>query len=177
MSEAYYNLHGIIKKYEPLAQNMTGENAEQLLHADIPMDERRKQARATQLIHQNLLRLNVYLEDLSVIEFKQMADNDIADLLSDIGGTLGLWMGISILTIMELVELAIRLVAILFKSENRYPDHMDDHSSANGILEHSTERAIYPQDTYDPYTQPEFQSFEKNDYGRTTNDLPPDSPI
>nr|XP_011440507.2 FMRFamide-activated amiloride-sensitive sodium channel isoform X2 [Crassostrea gigas] len=177
MSEAYYNLHEIIKKYEPLAQNMTGENAEQLLHADIPMDERRKQARATQLIHQNLLRLNVYLEDLSVIEFKQMADYDIADLLSDIGGTLGLWMGISILTIMELVELAIRLVAILFKSENRYPDHMDDHSSANGILEHSTERAIYPQDTYDPYTQPEFQSFEKNDYGRTTNDLPPDSPI
>ena len=141
------------------------------------MSERQKQARATQLIHQNLLRLNVNLEDLSVIEFKQMADYDIADLLSDIGGTLGLWMGISILTIMELVELAIRLVAILFKSENRYPDHNDDHGSANGILEHASERTIYPHDTYGPFSQPEFQSFEKNDYGRTTNELPPDSPI
>ncbi|XP_061187346.1 FMRFamide-activated amiloride-sensitive sodium channel-like isoform X1 [Saccostrea echinata] len=177
MSEAYYNLHEIIKKYEPLAQNMTKENQQQMLYADIPMDERQRQARATQLIHQNLLRLNVYLEDLSVIEFKQMADYDIADLLSDIGGTLGLWMGISILTIMELVELAIRLLALLFKSENKYPDHHEDNGSANGILEQNNDRMIYPHETYDPYSQPEFQTFEKNDYGRTSNSEPPDSPV
>lgn len=72
-----------------------------------------------------------------------MVDYDIADLLLDIGGILGLWMGISILIIMELVEFAIRLVVILFKSENRYFDYMDDYSLVNGILEYSIERAIY----------------------------------
>lgn len=72
-----------------------------------------------------------------------MVDYDIVDLLLDIGGILGLWMGISILIIMELVEFAIRLVVILFKSENRYFDYMDDYSLVNGILEYSIERAIY----------------------------------
>lgn len=66
-----------------------------------------------------------------------MVDYDIVDLLLDIGGILGLWMGISILIIMELVEFAIRLVVILFKSENRYFDYMDDYSLVNGILEYS----------------------------------------
>lgn len=72
-----------------------------------------------------------------------MVDYDIVDLLLDIGGILGLWMGISILIIMELVEFAIRLVVILFKLENRYFDRMDDYSLVNGILEYSIERAIY----------------------------------
>lgn len=72
-----------------------------------------------------------------------MVDYDIVDLLLDIGGILGLWMGISILIIMELVEFAIRLVVILFKLENRYFDYMDDYSLVNGILEYSIERAIY----------------------------------
>lgn len=72
-----------------------------------------------------------------------MVDYDIVDLLLDIGGILGLWMGISILIIMELVEFVIRLVVILFKSENRYFDYMDDYSLVNGILEYSIERAIY----------------------------------
>lgn len=72
-----------------------------------------------------------------------MVDYDIVDLLLDIGGILGLWMGISILIIMELVEFAIRLVVILFKSENRYFDYMDDYSLVNGILEYLIERAIY----------------------------------
>lgn len=72
-----------------------------------------------------------------------MVDYDIVDLLLDIGGILGLWMGILILIIMELVEFAIRLVVILFKSENRYFDYMDDYSLVNGILEYLIERAIY----------------------------------
>lgn len=72
-----------------------------------------------------------------------MVDYDIVDLLLDIGGILGLWMGISILIIMELVEFAIRLVVILFKSENRYFDYMDDYSLVNGILEYSIERVKY----------------------------------
>lgn len=76
---------------------------------------------ASDEIRQNLLRLNVYLEELSVVEFKQLPAYDLADLFADIGGTLGLWMGISVLTMMELVELVLRLVFLLFDSEQRRP--------------------------------------------------------
>jgi uncharacterized membrane protein len=66
------------------------------------------------------VRLNVYLEDLNVIEFKQSPAYLIEDLFADIGGTLGLWMGISVLTIMELIELLIQLVLLLFNSEKKH---------------------------------------------------------
>ncbi|KAH3820941.1 hypothetical protein DPMN_122693 [Dreissena polymorpha] len=74
--------------------------------------------RASTVVRQNLIRLNIYLEDLSVVEFKQMPAYELADLFADIGGTLGLWMGISVLTIMELVELLIRVTMLLFDSES-----------------------------------------------------------
>ncbi|KAH3714687.1 FMRFamide-activated amiloride-sensitive sodium channel-like [Dreissena polymorpha] len=74
--------------------------------------------RASTIVRQNLIRLNIYLEDLSVVEFKQMPAYELADLFADIGGTLGLWMGISVLTIMELVELLIRVSMLLCDSES-----------------------------------------------------------
>ncbi|KAL8590301.1 hypothetical protein ACOMHN_006417 [Nucella lapillus] len=75
-------------------------------------------------IRQNLLRLNVYLEDLSVVKYKQMPAYGMEDLFADIGGTLGLWMGVSVLTIMELLELVFRLSHLFFKAEWR-PTAMD----------------------------------------------------
>ncbi|KAK6180811.1 hypothetical protein SNE40_008796 [Patella caerulea] len=81
--------------------------------------EKEQAERASKLIRQNLLRVNIYLEDLSVVEFRQMPAYDMADLFADIGGTMGLWMGISVLTIMELVELIIRLIMLLFYTETR----------------------------------------------------------
>lgn len=108
--------------------------------------DREKQLRASNLIRQNLVRLNVYLEDLSVIEFLQMPAYELKDLFADIGGTLGLWMGISVLTIMELVELIVRLILLLFNSERKLPDH---EPVGNGMLENEREY----ERTYD--TDPE----------------------
>ncbi|KAK0064091.1 FMRFamide-activated amiloride-sensitive sodium channel [Biomphalaria pfeifferi] len=76
---------------------------------------------ASDMVRQNLIRLNIYLEDLSVVEYRQLPAYGLADLFADIGGTLGLWMGISVLTIMELVELIIRLIGLMFNVERKEP--------------------------------------------------------
>ena len=41
----------------------------------------------------------------------------LANLLSDVGGTLGLWVGFSIITIFEFVELPLRLAVLKNNSE------------------------------------------------------------
>ena len=175
MKEAYQYLNESIKTYEQIYfnQDLSETERNRMLTRTMNLTERQKILRSTQLIHQNLLRLNVYFEDLSVVEFKQMPAYELADLFADIGGTLGLWMGISVLTIMELVELLIRLIVLLFNVETKLPD-LDDPVT-NGMLDHTD---TFPHDSYDPYQQPEFKGFEKNDYGRTTNnDKPLDSPV
>lgn len=191
MYEAYNYLNKNIQKYFNLSTNMTEENRIKMLTSNIPLEERQELIRATGLIHQNLLRLNIYLEDLSVVEFKQMPAYELADLFADIGGTLGLWMGISVLTIMELMELIVRLIMLLFNSENKMPDHMDPAS--NGMLDHTDNYPdAYQKTEYEGFDRNEFgrsegferhdyttrsEGFERNDYGRPVRDNPHDLPV
>lgn len=126
MHEAYTFLSELAN----LSQLMTKRNdsrTENILKQSYTLSEKEKAERASNLIRQNLLRLNVYLEDLSVVEYRQLPAYGLADLFADIGGTLGLWMGISVLTIMELMELIIRLFFLLFNSENHLPKLSDGH--------------------------------------------------
>ena len=46
-------------------------------------------------------RLNVYIADSNVIITQEMEDYTSTQLVSDIGGQLGLWVGISIITLAE----------------------------------------------------------------------------
>lgn len=113
------------------------DDTQQLLKESYTLSEKDKAERASDLIRQNLLRLNVYLEDLSVVEYRQLPAYGLADLFADIGGTLGLWMGISVLTIMELIELIIRLFFLLFNSETKpppFPGQEDDEYVASDSM-------------------------------------------
>ncbi|XP_071484467.1 acid-sensing ion channel 1C-like [Diadema antillarum] len=56
-------------------------------------------------IQKNLCALTVYMKDLSIQRISQQADYTFACLMSDIGGSLGLWLGGSVLTLFELVDL------------------------------------------------------------------------
>lgn len=81
-----------------------------------------------------------------MVEYRQLPAYGLADLFADIGGTLGLWMGISVLTIMELIELIIRLINLLFNAEKEIPNMPGSNSNhsntsqlhplANGDVEH-----------------------------------------
>ncbi|KAK6175316.1 hypothetical protein SNE40_013804 [Patella caerulea] len=128
MHEAYTYLAKLGNLDHSMDPNDTRRS--EILQQSYNLSDKEQAERASNLIRQNLLRLNVYLEDLSVVEFRQMPAYGLADLFADIGGTLGLWMGISVLTIMELIELIIRLFLLLFNSEKKKPED----PVSNGML-------------------------------------------
>ncbi|KAK6994952.1 FMRFamide-activated amiloride-sensitive sodium channel-like isoform X2 [Biomphalaria glabrata] len=100
-------------------------------------------------------------KDLSVVEYRQLPAYGLADLFADIGGTLGLWMGISVLTIMELMELIIRLIGLMFNVESDLPaDEKDEtHTGQKRVpapKTHNGGSAPHESNYPDPYGPPEF---------------------
>ncbi|XP_059164385.1 FMRFamide-activated amiloride-sensitive sodium channel-like [Physella acuta] len=62
---------------------------------------------------QEFVKLNIFYQDLNHQVIVEKADYEIYQLFSDIGGTLGLWIGISVLGIFEVVHLIIRVAVFL----------------------------------------------------------------
>ena len=53
----------------------------------------------------NFARLNVYIADGNVVKTEESPDYTGSDVISDIGGQLGLWVGISVITLAEVLAL------------------------------------------------------------------------
>ncbi|XP_025106862.1 FMRFamide-activated amiloride-sensitive sodium channel-like isoform X2 [Pomacea canaliculata] len=138
MHEAFTFLSELAN-FSQLMKTRNDTRRENILKQSYTLSEKEKVQRASTLIRQNLLRLNIYLEDLSVVEYRQLPAYGLADLFADIGGTLGLWMGISVLTIMELMELIIRLFFLLLNSEksmigvNDKNDHLEISNNKGNV--------------------------------------------
>lgn len=62
------------------------------------------------LIRKNFLRLNVYVESLIGEKIIQKPSYTFFNLFSNIGGTFGLWIGMSVLTWGEVVEFSLQLL-------------------------------------------------------------------
>ncbi|XP_033126038.1 degenerin mec-10-like [Anneissia japonica] len=62
---------------------------------------------------QNLVRLEVYYEDLSYTSISESPAYTWESLFGDIGGTLGLYIGLSMLTVVEFFEFVIDLVVYI----------------------------------------------------------------
>ena len=65
----------------------------------------------------NFVRLNIFFEDVTMEETEQISSYGLVDLWSDIGGILGLWAGISIITVIEFFSFAASLCAALFRRD------------------------------------------------------------
>ena len=65
----------------------------------------------------NFVRLNIFFEDITMEETEQISSYGLVDLWSDIGGILGLWAGISIITMIEFLSFAASLCASLFRRD------------------------------------------------------------
>ena len=68
------------------------------------------------MIKKSTLSLNIYYEQLSYTEINQKAKTEIVDLVSNIGGLMGLFLGISFLSFCEVIEAFVDILFILFDS-------------------------------------------------------------
>ena len=67
----------------------------------------------------NLIQLNVYYETMAYTVITEKTTMDIVSLLSSIGGTLSLFLGLSILSFVEILEFLVQTILIIKKKNNK----------------------------------------------------------
>ncbi|CAH1776267.1 unnamed protein product [Owenia fusiformis] len=67
------------------------------------------------MIHKNFLRLNIYFESLYVETTSEVEDYPAGTLISEIGGNMGFYVGISIITLMEIFCITGAIILYCFK--------------------------------------------------------------
>jgi hypothetical protein len=72
-----------------------------------------------QQIHANYLQVSVIRETIIVENYTQIATIQLVDLLSNIGGQTSLWIGMSFLSMMELIEMFYRLIRHQYRAIRR----------------------------------------------------------
>lgn len=125
-------------------------------------------------------RLNVYVADSNVVVSEESPDYDPNQLVSDIGGQLGLWVGISIITITEVLELLCILCHLVLSHQN---DTSPAEENADGHTDESTCRSATSDpedkgkgiDRYDPNLSD--LKYELEPLTKTKRRTPPDVAI
>ncbi|CAH1796507.1 unnamed protein product [Owenia fusiformis] len=72
-------------------------------------------------LRDNMIKLDIYYQELNEQTFKEEPAYLSENLLGDLGGQMGLWMGISVLTIAELIELVSTIIYTVCK-KLRHPE-------------------------------------------------------
>jgi hypothetical protein len=67
-------------------------------------------------LKRNLVQISVYYGDLGYQQFDEMEKMNLTDLISNIGGTLGLFLGMSFLSFMEIIDVLLQI--IFYKKSN-----------------------------------------------------------
>ncbi len=60
-------------------------------------------------IEQNLVELHVFLKTKDIEYISEEADYELASLFSDLGGVIGLYLGLAVVTILEFGEIACKV--------------------------------------------------------------------
>ena len=64
----------------------------------------------------SIIKFNIYYESMSYKQTTESISMDVVALLSNIGGTLGLFLGVSVLTAVELVDILLQVILIFFQT-------------------------------------------------------------
>lgn len=68
------------------------------------------------LARDSLVELFVYFDEIKYTEITEAPTTTFVDLIASIGGTLGLFIGVSLLSFVELIELILEIIAIFWVS-------------------------------------------------------------
>jgi hypothetical protein len=69
-------------------------------------------------IKENILQVNVFYDDFKITVNEEVPKMGIEDLVSNIGGTLGLLIGVSLLSFVEIIEILVEILYVLFGRSN-----------------------------------------------------------
>jgi amiloride-sensitive sodium channel subunit alpha/amiloride-sensitive sodium channel subunit gamma len=70
-------------------------------------------------LKKSTLAINIYYEDLKYTVIQEAPTTDIITLIASMGGTLGLFIGVSFLSFVELIEIAIKILFIYIEEKNK----------------------------------------------------------
>ena len=62
----------------------------------------------------NFVRLEIFYEALNFRKISESAAYDLASLVSDFGGNIGLWLGWTVLALFELIEFLFHCIRAIF---------------------------------------------------------------
>uniref|UniRef100_A0ABM0MQX8 Degenerin unc-8-like n=1 Tax=Saccoglossus kowalevskii TaxID=10224 RepID=A0ABM0MQX8_SACKO len=79
-------------------------------------------------VRQNLVRLEVYFEELNYESIEEIPAITEENLLSDIGGTLGLYCGFSFITIVEFLQFGFELLRVIFLRSTKVAPSNGSHA-------------------------------------------------
>lgn len=90
-----------------------------LVYAQVLVDNPVIQARYDDLsklnydsLKRTIMRVSIFYDDLGFVQYEETAKTDVVELVSNIGGTLGLFLGMSFLSFVEVFDI---LLQICFK--------------------------------------------------------------
>ncbi|XP_077868250.1 acid-sensing ion channel 4-B-like [Saccoglossus kowalevskii] len=81
-------------------------------------------------IKRNFAKVQVYFEDLNVETITEVKAYQEENMLGDLGGTMGLFLGMSVISIMEFVEFILSLCGILIKPASKTSKKMRERSDS-----------------------------------------------
>jgi hypothetical protein len=82
-------------------------------------------------IMESIVSVGIRYEDLKYTEISQSASLDFIGLVSNIGGLLGLFLGLSLLSFVEIIELIIELLYYIIVSSNRIKNDVNQITELN----------------------------------------------
>lgn len=70
-------------------------------------------------LKRQIVAVNVFYSDLSYNKYTELEKMNVVDLVSNIGGTLGLFLGMSFLSFIEIIDLVVQILIALVSHSNK----------------------------------------------------------
>lgn len=75
-----------------------------------------------QMVKEGLVKLNVFYDSLTYTEMSEQVSMNSVSLLSSIGGFMGMFLGMSLMTLVEILEVFIKIIySVIFDKEFVFP--------------------------------------------------------